>query len=97
MKKVLSVIALAAMLITAANSHALTIVQGEITSNTTWSGDVLIKGPVFVRSGATLTVEAGSIVYGEKASTCRPYRRPRRKTCGHRHQGQPGCVHQRPA
>jgi len=68
MKKALSCIALAALLFTAANSHALTIVQGEITSNTTWTGDVLLKGPVFVRTGATLTVNAGAIVYGEKAS-----------------------------
>ncbi len=68
MKKILSAIALAAMLITAANSHAQTVVQGQITSNTTWSSDVLIRGPLFVRSGATLTVTAGTTVYGEKAT-----------------------------
>lgn len=68
MKKFLALTALCALLFAAADSHAQTNVQGEITTNTTWSSDVLLKGPVFVRSGATLTVEAGVTVYGEKAS-----------------------------
>ena len=68
MKKLLSVVALAAMLISAANSYALTTVSGQLTSSTTWTGEVLIQGPYFVRSGVTLTVAAGTTVYGEKAS-----------------------------
>ena len=70
MKKALSIIALTALLCTAANSHALTPVSGNITSNTTWSGEILMHGAVFVKPPATLTIQPGTIIYGE--------RRPRR-------------------
>ncbi|MDD2799633.1 MAG: hypothetical protein PHV20_13665 [Bacteroidales bacterium] len=45
-------------------------VSGEITTNTTWSKSdtVLLKGFVYVTSGATLTIEAGTIVKGDKAT-----------------------------
>ena len=43
-------------------------VQGPITANTTWSATnkYLLKGYVYVRSGATLTIEAGTIIKGDK-------------------------------
>ena len=68
MKKVLSIIALTALLCTAANSHALTPVSGNITSNTTWSGEILMHGAIFVKPPATLTIQPGTVVYGEKAT-----------------------------
>jgi hypothetical protein len=38
---------------------------GDITANTTWSGVVVLQGPVFVKNGATLTILAGTIVRGQ--------------------------------
>ncbi|SES82021.1 T9SS type A sorting domain-containing protein [Hymenobacter actinosclerus] len=45
-------------------------VSGSITSNTTWTADrvYLLKGFVFVESGATLTIQPGTIIKGDKAS-----------------------------
>lgn len=45
-------------------------VTGEITANTTWSANkiYLLKGFVFVSNGATLTIEPGTIIKGDKAS-----------------------------
>ena len=46
------------------------VVEGEITANTTWTNDerYLLRGGVFVRKGATLTIQAGTIVFGEGAT-----------------------------
>jgi hypothetical protein len=43
-------------------------VEGVITTNTTWSAanKYLLKGYVFVRNGATLTIEPGTIIKGDK-------------------------------
>src|SRR5690606_14445225 len=45
-------------------------ISGEITSNTTWTSDKIyvLKGFVFVSNGATLTIEAGTIIKGDKAT-----------------------------
>jgi len=45
-------------------------VSGEITTNTTWSANkiYLLKGFVFVSKNATLTIEPGTIIKGDKAS-----------------------------
>lgn len=45
-------------------------VTGEITANTTWTSDkiYLLKGFVFVSNGATLTIEPGTIIKGDKAT-----------------------------
>jgi hypothetical protein len=53
------------------NSLPVVVVQptnGSITSNTTWtaSNQYLLKGYVYVRSGATLTIEPGTIIKGDK-------------------------------
>jgi hypothetical protein len=55
-------------LVLVCQASALTVVEGFIASNTTWSDDILLRGPVFVRAGATLTINAGVTVYGEKAT-----------------------------
>ena len=38
------------------------IEKGTIKSNTTWSGEVLIKGDVEIAKGATLTISPGSVI-----------------------------------
>lgn len=45
-------------------------VTADITSNTTWSADkiYLLKGIINVTSGATLTIQAGTLIKGDKAS-----------------------------
>jgi len=45
-------------------------VTASITTNTTWtSGNVyLLQGPIYVKTGATLTIQPGTIIQGDKAS-----------------------------
>ncbi|MDK9699663.1 MAG: right-handed parallel beta-helix repeat-containing protein [bacterium] len=42
--------------------HAAFAVSGHITASTTWSGDVLITGDVWIDQGVTLTLDAGTRV-----------------------------------
>ncbi|HEX5172453.1 MAG TPA: T9SS C-terminal target domain-containing protein [Cyclobacteriaceae bacterium] len=46
------------------------IVSADITTNTSWSKDTkyLLKGNIFVNNNAELTIEAGTIIYGDKVS-----------------------------
>ena len=41
---------------------------GDITSNATWSGHVLLQGPVFVKNGAIVTILPGTVVRGQPRS-----------------------------
>ncbi|RFP65399.1 T9SS C-terminal target domain-containing protein [Hymenobacter lapidiphilus] len=81
MKKIVLSLALAAAAVTGAASAAQAqttcpvapapvVVEGSITTNTTWTADkvYLLKGFVFVESGATLTIQPGTIIKGDKAS-----------------------------
>ncbi|MFD0751335.1 hypothetical protein ACFQZS_14385 [Mucilaginibacter calamicampi] len=45
-------------------------VSADITTNTTWSADKIyfLKGNVFVTSNATLTIEAGTLIKGDKST-----------------------------
>lgn len=45
-----------------------TTVSTDITTNTTWSGIILLQNKVYVKNGATLTIEPGTIIRGDKAS-----------------------------
>jgi hypothetical protein len=49
---------------------AINTVKGEITTNTTWKAtdQYLISGFVYVRAGATLTIEPGTIIKGDKVT-----------------------------
>jgi hypothetical protein len=47
--------------------HALTVTE-DITSNTTWSEDVDMIGPIFVKEGNKLTIQAGVTVRGDRES-----------------------------
>ncbi|MET4074252.1 T9SS type A sorting domain-containing protein [Hymenobacter sp. UYCo722] len=46
------------------------VVSGSITTNTTWTSNniYLLQGFVFVESGATLTIQPGTIIKGDQAS-----------------------------
>ncbi len=46
------------------------VVQGSITANTTWTNDKVyeLKGRVVVDGGATLTIEAGTIIKGQEGT-----------------------------
>ena len=45
-------------------------VSGDITTNTTWSktNTYLLNGFVYVKNGATLTIEAGTVIKGDNLS-----------------------------
>jgi hypothetical protein len=43
-------------------------VSSDITSNTTWSGIIKLENKVYVKNGATLTIEPGTIIRGDKAT-----------------------------
>ena len=47
------------------------VVNGEITGDTTWTSNnqYLLQGAVFVRTGATLTIQAGTTIFGDQATT----------------------------
>lgn len=64
MKKVLLSFILMMMVVF---SNAQIIVEGEITTNTTWTNEniYLLDGWVYVRAGATLTIEPGTIIKGD--------------------------------
>lgn len=49
----------------AGSAGAQTVVSADVTSNTTWSGEVVLEQPIFVKNGATLTILAGTIVRGQ--------------------------------
>jgi len=68
MKKAINL--LAVLLLIATSIQAQVAVSGDITTNTTWtaSNTYLIKGFVRVKSGATLTIEPGTIIFGENSS-----------------------------
>ena len=47
---------------------ATTTVSTDITANTTWSGIVLLMNKVYVKNGAELTIQPGTIIRGDKTS-----------------------------
>ena len=48
----------------------VTVEAGDISTNTTWTSDkvYLLNGWVYVTSGATLTIQAGTVIRGDKAN-----------------------------
>ncbi len=83
MKKSLLLLALSVTLFAVSCSKTATInpieppltgggteVSGDISTNTTWTADkiYLLKGFVYVTNGATLTIEPGTIIKGDKAT-----------------------------
>ncbi|MDX2172608.1 MAG: T9SS type A sorting domain-containing protein [Bacteroidota bacterium] len=43
-------------------------VSADITSNTTWSGVVLLQNKVYVKNNAVLTIQPGTVIRGDKAT-----------------------------
>lgn len=41
-------------------------VSTDITSNTTWSGVICLQNKVYVKNGATLTIQPGTVIRGDK-------------------------------
>lgn len=46
----------------------VTTVSSDITSNTTWSGVILLQNKVYVKNNATLTIQPGTIIRGDYAT-----------------------------
>jgi hypothetical protein len=46
----------------------LTTAAADITTNTTWSGVVLLQNKIYVKNNATLTIAPGTIIRGDKAT-----------------------------
>ena len=69
MKKFLLGCLVFALRFTAVQAQVVTV-SGEITTNTTWTKNniYLLSGFVYVEDGATLTIQAGTIIKGDKAS-----------------------------
>ena len=55
---------------TAYGATTVTVAAGDITTNTTWTKNnvYLLNGWVYVKSGATLTIEAGTLIRGDKTN-----------------------------
>ena len=51
---------------TAYPSTATLTVSADITASTTWSGVVLLQNKVYVKNNATLTIQPGTIILGDK-------------------------------
>jgi len=45
-----------------------TTVSADVTTNTTWSGVVLLNAKVFVKNNAVLTIQPGTIIRGDKTN-----------------------------
>jgi hypothetical protein len=68
MKKIFLLIAFLAAVMGSANAQV--VVSGNITTNTTWTKNnvYLMQGFIYVKNGATLTIEAGTVIKGDKNS-----------------------------
>lgn len=47
---------------------ATSTVSSDITSNTTWSGVICLQNKVYVKNGATLTIQPGTVIRGDKST-----------------------------
>ncbi|MDO8367862.1 MAG: T9SS type A sorting domain-containing protein [Saprospiraceae bacterium] len=68
MKKALLLIAFLAAVMGSTNAQV--IVSGNVTTNTTWTKNnvYLMQGFIYVKNGATLTIEAGTVIKGDKTT-----------------------------
>src|SRR5689334_16867374 len=55
---------------TTTTTDSVVTVSGDISANTTWSASkkYVLQGFVYVKSGVTLTIEAGTVIRGDKAT-----------------------------
>jgi hypothetical protein len=68
MKKLL-ITSLASALTLSAGYAATTLVSSDITTDTTWSGTVVLDGTIFVKNNAALTILPDTIVRGQPRSS----------------------------
>ncbi|MBK9457150.1 MAG: hypothetical protein IPO24_16990 [Bacteroidetes bacterium] len=70
MKKILLSCLAVALGFTSVKAQVPVTVSGEINTNTTWTKNniYLLNGFVYVEDGATLTIEAGTLIKGDKAT-----------------------------
>lgn len=54
-----------ALAMTASSAGAQTVVSSDVTTDTTWSGEIVLTKPIFVKNGATLSINQGTIVRGQ--------------------------------
>lgn len=74
------VTAMLLMMVGFAHGEATIIEKGVISKDTTWSGEVILKGDVEIAKGATLTVMPGTIVMCEKIASFGPEKLSQDKT-----------------
>lgn len=67
MKKTLitTLVAFGAAGVALAQSNPQTVVNSDIVTDTTWSGEILLSQPIFVKNNAVLTILPGTIVRGQ--------------------------------
>lgn len=77
------------------SAQTVVTVQGEITSNTTWQSckQYLLTGYVYVTDGATLTIEPGTIIKGDKNTKGAFDNRKRSQADGGRNFCSPYCIY----
>ncbi len=70
MRKALAIgMALALAGIAGGASAQTTVVSTNVVANTSWSGTIILQQPIFVTSGAILTIQAGTTVRGQPRSS----------------------------
>jgi len=45
-----------------------TTVSADITTNTTWSGTILLQNKIYVKNNVTLTIQPGTVIRGDKTT-----------------------------
>lgn len=66
MKKLLSTMLATAVVGMAGAAGAVpTVITSDVTTNTTWSGEIVLDKPIFVKNNAILTIAAGTTIYGQ--------------------------------
>lgn len=74
MKSLLKLLAGTSAIALASVASAQTyIAAGNITTNQTWSGTIVLEGLVFVTNGATLTISPGTIIRGQPRSSAETF------------------------
>ncbi|MBL7827854.1 MAG: hypothetical protein JNJ57_14590, partial [Saprospiraceae bacterium] len=65
-----AILLIAFLLTILGSASAQVVVSGDISTNTTWTKNntYLLSGFVYVTGGATLTIEAGTVIKGDKAT-----------------------------
>jgi Secretion system C-terminal sorting domain len=68
MRQLFTLFSIVVLNLTHVSAQTVQLVSGEITQNTTWTADktYLLLGNVYVKNNATLTIQPGTLVQGDK-------------------------------